>query len=69
MKTNDAVPLWTPELLATIPDDLLLSEAQRRRARKRQSYTGGVVWAKHNPKVQGCRCKRCIAKREKAAAK
>lgn len=50
---------------ATIPDDVIVSENARRNARKRASYTGGLVWAKHNPNVKNCRCKRCIAKRAK----
>lgn len=60
---------WTPKALASIPDELLLSEAQRRRARKRASYTGGAVWAQHNPDANNCRCQRCITKRAKAKAK
>lgn len=49
--------------MSTIPDDVLRSEWARRNARKRASYTGGVVWAKHNPAVAYCRCAQCIAKR------
>jgi hypothetical protein len=55
---------WTRELLASIPDDVFMSEVQRRRARKRQTYTGGLLWKKHNPNVQNCRCVKCTAKRE-----
>ena len=55
---------WTPELLASIPDELLLSEAQRRRAKKRTTYTGGAIWKKHNPTTDRCRCMDCTKKRE-----
>jgi hypothetical protein len=55
---------WTPAFdIRSIPDAVLLSEAARRNARKRRSYTGGVVWAAHNPKTKRCRCQRCIDKR------
>jgi hypothetical protein len=54
---------WTPELLASIPDELLHSEAARRRGRKRQTYTGGVYWKQHNPDVPNCRCARCMTNR------
>lgn len=56
---------WTRELLASIPDDVLLSEAQRRRAHKRRTYTGGVYWRKHNPAVANCRCLKCMKRRQK----
>ena len=52
---------WTKELLSTIPDDVLFSEWQRRKARKRTSYSGGAVWAKHNPNTARCRCAACNA--------
>ena len=52
--------------MSSVPDDVLRSEWARRNARKRSSYTGGVVWAKHNPDFNGCRCQRCIDKREAA---
>jgi hypothetical protein len=52
---------------ATIPDEVIVSENARRNARKRQSYTGGGVWAKHNPDVANCRCKACNTRRAKEA--
>ena len=52
---------------ASIPYEVLASELARRNARKRQSYTGGVVWAKHNKTHPGCRCQRCIDKRARTS--
>ena len=63
---------WTPEILAHIPDEVMLSERQRRRARLRTTYTGGLYWEKHNPETSRCRCKDCMQRRKleaKAAAK
>jgi hypothetical protein len=58
---------WTNDLdMTTIPDEVLKSEWASRCARKRKSYTGGIIWAKHNAKHPGCRCAKCIAKRAKA---
>lgn len=60
---------WTADIdPATIPDEVLLRERARRNASKRRSYTGGVVWAKHNPNAPGCRCQKCIDRRAKEAA-
>jgi hypothetical protein len=62
----DRLRPWTDKIdPATIPDAVIASENARRNARKRQSYTGGAVWAKHNGKVTNCRCKRCNARRAK----
>lgn len=59
---------WTDRIdPATIPDDVIASENARRNARKRQSYTGGLEWAKHNAAVKNCRCKRCNARRARSA--
>ena len=69
IQIHDAKIEWTPEILAQIPDDLLFSERQRRRARQRTTYTGGVYWVKHNPDVPQCRCRKCMARREKAKQK
>src|SRR5215471_21481715 len=58
-----ALKPWTPDIdPATIPDEVLKSERGRRNAGRRQSYTGGVVWARHNPRLEnsGCRCQKCI---------
>lgn len=58
---------WTDNVdPATIPDAVIASEHGKRNARKRQSYTGGAVWAKHNSKAKNCRCNRCNARRAKA---
>lgn len=55
---------WTDDINpATIPDAVIASENARRNARKRKSYTGGIEWARHNPKVKNCRCKRCNERR------
>lgn len=60
---------WTDRIdPATIPDQVIVSEHARRNARKRHSYTGGIVWAKHNPNVKNCRCANCIARRAREAA-
>ena len=50
---------WTDVKIdpATIPDVVIASEHGKRNARKR--------WAKHNPTVSNCRCKRCTARRAK----
>jgi hypothetical protein len=57
---------WTPDIdPATIPDEVLRSIWAARSARMRKSYSGGTVWSRHNPDVPGCRCARCIARREK----
>jgi hypothetical protein len=77
-KDNPGVPKELREKLkrwsdkidpATIPDEVIASENARRNARKRKSYSGGVVWAKHNPQAKNCRCKRCIARRTKGNAR
>ena len=61
---------WTDDIdPATIPDAVIISENGRRNARKRKTYTGGVVWAKHNPEVNNCRCQRCNARRAKQKAR
>jgi len=54
--------------MSTVPDDVLRSEWARRNARKRASYTGGIVWKNHNPRVPGCRCVQCMVRREKEAS-
>jgi hypothetical protein len=60
---------WSADFdISSVPDDVLFSEAGRRNALKRKSYTGGVVWARHNPAVAGCRCAKCIRRRARAAA-
>jgi hypothetical protein len=51
--------------MGTVPDPVLRSEWARRNGRKRKTYTGGVVWGKHNKKHAGCRCAACIDKRKK----
>lgn len=58
---------WTPELVATIPDDLLTSEWKRRIARKRKSYSGGMFWKKHNATAANCRCVACMKKRQEGS--
>ena len=56
---------WTADIdPATIPDQILKSERARRNALKRGSYTGGVLWKRHNPQTPRCRCKRCMEKRQ-----
>lgn len=61
---------WTDSIdPATIPDAVITSENARRNARKRKSYTCGLEWAKHNPNVANCRCKRCNARRASLRAK
>jgi hypothetical protein len=58
---------WTRDLdMSTIPNDVLYAEVGRRRGAQRKSYTGGVLWAKHNSKVNNCRCVKCMEKRRKA---
>lgn len=55
---------WQPEIdPATIPDEVLLRERARRNAHKRKTYSGGVVWRKHNPNTNRCRCVECSKKR------
>jgi len=54
--------------LSTIPDDRLKSEWASRSARKRKSYTGGLLWAKHNPDCRNCRCQRCTNERSHSTA-
>lgn len=54
---------------ASIPDEVIASEHGKRNARKRSSYTGGVYWKEHNPKTPRCRCRRCMAARERKAAR
>ena len=49
---------------ATIPDEVLKSERARRNALKRESYTGGVFWRRHNPKTPRCRFESCMKKRQ-----
>ena len=65
-------PAITPEALAAAlaeaTDEELFAEVQRRRAGKRKTYSGGVVWAKHNPDYVGCRCAKCIKARAKRDA-
>jgi hypothetical protein len=59
---------WTKALdMSTIPDQILYAEVGRRRGAQRKSYTGGVIWKKHNAQVNNCRCERCMKKREKQA--
>jgi hypothetical protein len=59
---------WTEDIDPdTIPEHILVSQWGKRNARRRQSYTGGVYWKKHNPNTPRCRCKRCMGKREKEA--
>jgi hypothetical protein len=54
----------TPDIdPAGILDDVVVSENARRNARKRQSYSGGVYWQKHNPEAHACRCVRRMDKR------
>jgi len=53
--------------LQTAPDSELKSELARRNAKKRATYTGGIYWKKHNPDTSRCRCKHCMALRERAA--
>ncbi len=53
---------------ASIPDEVIASENGRRNARKRSSYTGGLYWAHHNPDTPRCRCRRCMATRERKTA-
>lgn len=66
MSTTPEVLTPAPEFdLSTVPDAALWTEINRRRARLRKSYTGGVVWAKHNPATSRCRCAKCIKKRAK----
>ncbi len=48
---------------ATIPDDVLKRERARRNAGKRKTYSGGIVWGKHNPNTSRCRCLECSKKR------
>lgn len=56
---------WTPEILASIPAEVLKGEVQRRRAAARVNPGGkGTPWARHNPDTSRCRCKRCMRKRE-----
>jgi hypothetical protein len=62
MKWNDRIDP------ATIPDSVIASEHGRRNARKRKSYTGGLVWAAHNPNVNNCRCGRCNSRRARENA-
>ena len=75
---TDTIPnsrrrVWSPSFdMSSIPDKIFMSERARRNARKRRSYTGGVVWGEHNPETTRCRCMTCIAARaerhaEKAA--
>ena len=59
---------WTPEILANIPDEVMLSERQRRRAKMRTTYTGGLLWKQHNPGVSRCRCEACMLRRKEARA-
>jgi hypothetical protein len=55
---------WTEDFdMTSIPDTALRSEWGRRNGLKRQSYTGGIYWKKHNPNTSRCRCQRCMAKR------
>ena len=56
---------WTAEIdPTTIPDDVLKSERARRNALKRESYTGGIFWKRHNPGTARCRCKSCMERRQ-----
>ena len=54
---------------ASIPDEVIASENGRRNARKRETYTGGIYWKRHNPDTSRCRCHRCMDKRKKDADK
>jgi len=61
-----ALKPWTDNIdPSTIPDEVLKSERGRRNGLKRESYTGGVYWKKHNPTTPRCRCIKCMKKREK----
>jgi hypothetical protein len=53
---------------ATIPDHVLASERGRRNAIKRKSYSGGLVWANHNPHLNNCRCIHCNARRARSSS-
>ncbi len=73
---------WSEEIdPATIPVEVLISQLERvpyeaiasvrgkrNIARRKSQKRGGVYWAKHNPETSRCRCKRCMAKRERARA-
>jgi len=60
---------WTDDIdPGTIPDHVLVSERARRNARKRKSYTGGILWKQHSATARACRCAQCTAKRKAAKA-
>lgn len=55
---------WTEAFdMSSIPDDVFRSEHSRRAAKKRRTYTGGVLWSRHNPAVAACRCADCTQTR------
>lgn len=59
--------VWTPDFdMDSIPMDIFWSHVQRVRANMRTTYSGGVVWGKHNPNTSRCRCKACNKRREAA---
>jgi hypothetical protein len=49
---------------STIPDEVLKRERAKRNAAKRTTYSGGVIWAEHNPVTPRCRCQQCMDRRE-----
>ena len=59
---------WTEDIdPSTIPDEVLKSERGRRNGLKRETYTGGVFWKKHNSATTRCRCRQCMKKRTQSA--
>jgi hypothetical protein len=64
--TIGAMKQWHDDIdPASIPDEVIASENGRRNARKRETYTGGIYWKRHNPDTSRCRCHRCMDKRKK----
>ncbi len=56
--------MWSETFdMSTVPDAVLRSEWARRNAHKRKSYTGGILWKKHNVNARACRCEQCMARR------
>ncbi len=51
-----------------IPYEALASARGKRNEALRQKRSGPVYWAKHNPATSRCRCKRCMAGRERVRA-
>lgn len=62
--------VWSPTFdMSSIPDHIFNSEMGRRRgSRPRKGYTGGVLWANHNPDTLRCRCAQCMEKRNEERA-